>query len=68
MVHVQNEPMADQKFPSCLWYGCDMRDFIKGYLGPEMEKAPKKAEIWLGTINGPFTRYPLARPGEQPGL
>lgn len=66
MVHVQNEPMADQKFPSCLWYGCDMRDFIKGYLGPEMEKAPKKAEIWLGTINGPFTDIRWPGPGNSP--
>lgn len=39
MVHIQNEPMADQKFPSCLWHGSDMRDFIKGYLGPQFEKS-----------------------------
>ena len=53
-VHVQNEPMADQKFPSCKWTGEDMRDFIKGYLGPEFEKSGLDTEIWLGTINGPF--------------
>ncbi|MCY6957646.1 glycoside hydrolase family 30 protein [Clostridium brassicae] len=57
MVHVQNEPMADQKFPSCLWYGEDMRDFIKGYLGPELKKSGLDTELWLGTINGPFTDY-----------
>jgi glucosylceramidase len=33
-VHIQNEPMADQKFPSCLWYGEDMRIFIRDYIGP----------------------------------
>lgn len=57
MVHVQNEPMADQKFPSCLWYGSDMRDFIKGYLGPEFEKSGLDTQIWLGTINGPFVDF-----------
>lgn len=53
-VHVQNEPMADQKFPSCLWSGENMRDFIKGYLGPAFEAAGLSTEVWLGTINGPF--------------
>lgn len=57
MVHIQNEPMADQKFPSCLWHGSDMRDFIKEYLGPEFEKNGLNTEIWLGTINGPFIDY-----------
>jgi glucosylceramidase len=53
-LHVQNEPMADQKFPSCLWSGEQMRDFIKVYLGPEAGKESPDTEIWLGTINGPF--------------
>ncbi|MDD3242866.1 MAG: glycoside hydrolase family 30 beta sandwich domain-containing protein [Eubacteriales bacterium] len=53
-VHVQNEPMADQKFPSCLWYGEDMRVFIADYLGPAFEAAGLDTELWLGTINGPF--------------
>lgn len=53
-VHVQNEPMADQKFPSCKWTGKDMRDFIKGYLGPALKKSGLDTELWLGTINGPF--------------
>lgn len=53
-VHVQNEPMADQKFPSCKWTGPQMRDFIKGYLGPAFRNAGLDTELWLGTINGPF--------------
>lgn len=60
-VHVQNEPMADQKFPSCLWSGEDMRDFIKYYLGPEFEKSGLSTEIWLGTINGPFVDFMMAQ-------
>lgn len=63
MVHVQNEPMADQKFPSCLWHGCDMRDFIKGYLGPQFEKSGLNTQIWLGTINGPFVDFRWAGNG-----
>ncbi len=52
-VHVQNEVVADQKFPSCRWIGDQLRDFIKNYLGPAFEKHNIKSEIWLGTINGP---------------
>ncbi|WMJ90305.1 glycoside hydrolase family 30 protein [Anaerocolumna sp. MB42-C2] len=56
-VHVQNEPMADQKFPSCLWSGENMRDFIKDYLGPAFKQSGLPTEIWLGTINGPFADF-----------
>ncbi len=50
-VHVQNEPVADQKFPSCLWSGAQLRDFIRDHLGPTFRKRRVPAEIWLGTIN-----------------
>lgn len=52
-LHVQNEPAADQKFPSCLWTGEQFRVFIGEYLGPEFRQHDVKAEIWLGTVNGP---------------
>lgn len=52
-VHVQNEVVADQKFPSCRWTGEQLRDFIKNYLGPAFEQHQIKSEIWLGTINAP---------------
>ena len=32
-VHPQNEPVADQKFPSCVWTGEQLCDFIGGHLG-----------------------------------
>jgi len=48
-IHVQNEPYACQNFPSCLWTGADMRDFIRDYLGPKLKG--RNTEIWLGTIN-----------------
>lgn len=56
-IHIQNEPHADQKFPSCKWTGEEMRDFIKNYLGPIFEEKGIEAEIWLGTINGPFMDF-----------
>jgi glucosylceramidase len=50
-VHVQNEPFACQIFPSCLWTGEMMRDFIRDYLVPRFDEDRVAAEIWLGTIN-----------------
>ncbi|MGZ4161951.1 MAG: glycoside hydrolase family 30 protein, partial [Neobacillus sp.] len=37
-IHVQNEVVADQKFPSCVWTGEQLREFISDYLGPAFEK------------------------------
>lgn len=56
---VQNEVFADQKFPSCLWSGAQMRDFIRDHLGPRLAMAGLDTEIWLGTINGPFMDYEM---------
>lgn len=52
-LHVQNEPVANQKFPSCMWTGEELREFIRDYLGPAMEQAGLSTELWLGTINAP---------------
>ncbi len=59
-VHVQNEPVADQKFPSCLWSGEQMREFMVDYLAPCFEREGVEAEIWLGTLNtDDYAGYPL---------
>ncbi len=58
-VHVQNEPLADQKFPSCLWTGAELRDFVRDHLGPVMAAQCPDTEVWLGTINAPFFNYVL---------
>ncbi len=45
----QNEPMATQTWESCLYTAQDELDFIKGYLGPTLQKAgmsSKKLIIW----------------------
>lgn len=56
-VHVQNEPIADQKFPSCVWTGEQLRDFIRDYLAPEFKRSDCPAEIWLGTLNCPYEHF-----------
>lgn len=49
-VHVQNEPDSDQKFPSCMWTGERLRDFIRDDLAPAFRDAALNTQIWLGTI------------------
>lgn len=59
-IHVQNEPTADQKFPSCLWTGAQMRDFIRDYIGPLFDKEGLSTQVWLGTINSDnYNEYAL---------
>ncbi|MES2777001.1 MAG: glycoside hydrolase family 30 protein [Bacteroidota bacterium] len=46
---VQNEPMAKQRWESCIFTAEDERDFIKGYLGPTLLKeglSSKKLVAW----------------------
>jgi len=54
-IHVQNEPVSSQKFPSCVITGEEFALFIGKYLGPLFEREKCPTEIWLGTINGPET-------------
>ncbi len=46
---IQNEPMAKQKWESCIFSAEEERDFLKKYLGPTLKKAglgDKKINIW----------------------
>ena len=46
---VQNEPMAKQKWESCIYTAEEERDFIKNFLGPTLQKAgmaSKKLICW----------------------
>lgn len=48
-VTVQNEPMATQRWESCIYSAEEERDFLKNYLGPTLEKAglgDKKIVVW----------------------
>lgn len=46
---VQNEPMATQRWESCIYTAEEERDFLKNYLGPTLKKAGlghKKITVW----------------------
>ncbi len=46
---IQNEPMAIQKWESCIYTAENERDFLKNYLGPTLKKAglgDKKITVW----------------------
>lgn len=48
-ITVQNEPMATQKWESCIYTAEEERDFLKNYLGPIMERegfGSKKIIVW----------------------
>jgi O-glycosyl hydrolase len=48
-ITVQNEPMATQKWESCIFSAEAERDFLKNYLGPTMYKSGfenKKIVVW----------------------
>jgi glucosylceramidase len=46
---VQNEPMATQRWESCVYTAAEERDFVRDYLGPTLQKAglgAVKVMIW----------------------
>lgn len=48
-ITIQNEPMATQKWESCVYTAEQERDFLKNYLGPTMQKkglGDKKIIVW----------------------
>jgi len=48
-ISVQNEPMAKQRWESCIYSAEEERDFLKKHLGPTMEKEglkEKKVIVW----------------------
>lgn len=50
-VHVQNEAAGGGGSPGCLWTGAQLRDFIRGHLGPTLRRERLRTGIWLGTLN-----------------
>ncbi len=48
-ISIQNEPMAKQRWESCIYTAEEERDFLKKYLGPTMKNAGmanKKIIVW----------------------
>lgn len=70
-VTVQNEPGVDRAkekdpkwfYPSCHWTGEEERDFIRDHLGPALERAGLKTQIWCYDHN-----YTVEAKGESAGL
>ena len=56
-LQVQNEVLAEQIFPSCIWQPQDLALFIGDYLGPRFEKENRNVNIWFGTLNVPNFSY-----------
>lgn len=48
----QNESNILSAYPSCLWTGEQLREFIADYLGPTLRDRKTNVELWLGTLNG----------------
>jgi glucosylceramidase len=47
----QNEPNITNVYPTCLWTGHQLREFIADYLGPALRDRKTNVELWLG-LNG----------------
>lgn len=45
---VQNEPMANQKWESCIYSATEERDFIKNYLGPTLHRNGMESKKLIG--------------------
>jgi glucosylceramidase len=50
-IHPQNEPGFGQDYPSCLWSGSLMTDYIANHLGPLFATRLPDTEVWLGTMS-----------------
>ena len=54
---VQNEPMAVQRWESCIWTAEEERDFVKAHLGPTLARhglqvRSMEERLWAGTRPG----------------
>jgi glucosylceramidase len=50
----QNEPNVLNVYPTCLWTGKQLRDFISGYLGPTLHVRKTNVELWVGFNGDPI--------------
>ncbi len=51
LVAVQNEPLIEQHYPSCLWTPEQYHTFVLSYMGPLFAKEGLENAIMLGTFN-----------------
>ncbi|RYF34038.1 MAG: glycosyl hydrolase, partial [Cytophagaceae bacterium] len=50
----QNEPNILSPYPSCLWSGAQLREFIGDYLGPALNERKSNVQLWVGFNGDPF--------------
>jgi glucosylceramidase len=50
-VFTQNEPNVLNVYPTTLWTGPQLREFVADYLGPTLRDRKTNVELWLGTLN-----------------
>jgi glucosylceramidase len=50
----QNEPNILNVYPTSLWTGTQLREFIAEYLGPTLRDRKAKVELWLGMNGDPL--------------
>jgi len=57
MIMPQNEPTENTSYPSCLWNGVQLHDFIKNHLSPRFTADSVDCDIWLGTFTNSDYSY-----------
>lgn len=58
-VAVQNEPLIDRNYPTCLWNPKQFGIFVRDHMGPLFEQRKVKASIMFGTFQDPdFSLFP----------
>jgi len=65
-VFTQNEPNILNVYPTTLWTGPQLREFVADYLGPTLRDRKTNVELWLGTLNDGFFNDRLATVMEDP--
>jgi glucosylceramidase len=58
-VAVQNEPLIDRHYPTCLWTPEQFGEFVRDYMGPLFKQRGVKASIMFGTLqDADFSLFP----------
>lgn len=56
---VQNEPLIETHYPSCLWTPKQFQIFIRDYMGPTFQQRNVQGQIILGTMQDPnYAAFP----------
>jgi glucosylceramidase len=58
-VAVQNEPLIETHYPSCLWTPLQFLVFIRDYMGPLFQRKIPEVRIMLGTLqDADYNKFP----------